>query len=106
MVRTLLIRGMLVGLIAGLLVFAFGRLVGEPQVDQAVAFETAIDEAKAKAEPAKGMHAMTHAIGTEPELVSRDMQARLGLVTGVGGFSAGFGGVFCMVVCVGTCPFG
>jgi hypothetical protein len=41
MVRTLLVRGMLVGLVAGLLVFGFGKLFGEPQVDRAITFETA-----------------------------------------------------------------
>jgi hypothetical protein len=50
MVRALLIRGMLVGLIAGLLVFGFGKVFGEPQVDRAISFESALDEAKAKAE--------------------------------------------------------
>lgn len=93
MVRILLIRGMLVGLVAGLLVFAFGRLVGEPQVDRAIAFETAMDEAKAKAEAAKGMPAME----PEPELVSRDVQASFGLFTGVVVYSAAFGGLFALV---------
>src|SRR5919205_2138448 len=93
MVRTLLIRGMLVGLVAGLLVFGFGRLVGEPQVDRAIAFETAMDEARAKAEMAKGMPAMA----AEPALVSRDVQASLGLLTGVVVYSAAFGGLFALV---------
>ena len=39
MVRTLLVRGMLVGLVAGLLAFGVGRLFGEPQVDRAIGFE-------------------------------------------------------------------
>ena len=93
MVRTLLIRGMLVGLVAGLLVFGFGRLVGEPQVDRAIAFETAMDEARAKAEMAKGMPAMA----AEPALVSRDVQASLGLLTGVVVYSTAFGGLFALV---------
>ena len=78
MVRTLLIRGMLVGLVAGLLVFSFGKLFGEPQVDRAIGFETAMDEAKAKADMAKGM-----VMEPEPELVSREVQASFGLFTGV-----------------------
>ena len=40
MVRTFLVRGMLVGIVAGLLSFAFLKVYGEPQVDRAVAFET------------------------------------------------------------------
>ena len=39
MVRTFLVRGMLVGIVAGLLSFAFLKVYGEPQVDRAVAFE-------------------------------------------------------------------
>ena len=93
MVRTLLIRGMLVGFVAGLLVFTFGKLVGEPQIDRAIAFETAMDQAKAKADMAKGMPAMEH----EPELVSRRVQASLGLFTGTVVYSAAFGGLFALV---------
>jgi predicted cobalt transporter CbtA len=92
MVRTLLIRGMLVGLLAGLLVFAFGRFYGEPQVDRAISFETALDEAKAKAEEAKGIH-----VEEEPELVSRTVQAGWGLFTGVMVYSTAFGGLFALV---------
>ena len=54
MVRTLLVRGMLVGIVAGLLSFGFLKVYGEPQVDRAIAFETQLDEAKAAAEKAKG----------------------------------------------------
>ncbi len=91
MVRTLLIRGMLVGLVAGLLVFSFGKLVGEPQVDRAIAFETALNEAKADAAKAMPMPV------EEPELVSRAVQAGFGLFTGVVVYSAAFGGLFALV---------
>ena len=95
MVRTLLIRGMLVGLLAGLLVFGFGKVFGEPQIDRAISFESALDEAKAKAEEAKGIH-----VEEEPELVSRKVQAGLGLFTGVMVYSAAFGGLFALVFAV------
>ena len=49
MVGTLLARGMLIGLLAALLSFAFLKVAGEPAVDRAIAFETQMDEAKAKA---------------------------------------------------------
>ena len=39
MVRGLLIRGMLAGLAAGILAFAFAKVFGEPQVDKAIAIE-------------------------------------------------------------------
>jgi predicted cobalt transporter CbtA len=96
MVRTLLVRGMLVGLVAGLLVFAFGRVIGEPQVDRAIAFETAMDAAKAQAAMAKGLPATE----AEPELVSRNVQASFGLLTGVVVYSTAFGGLFALVFTV------
>src|ERR1700677_2697029 len=92
MVRTLLVRGMLCGVLAGLLVFGFARIFGEPQVDRAIAFETAMDEAKVKADAAKGIHDMQ-----EPELVSRRMQASFGLLTGVLVYCTAFGGLFALV---------
>jgi hypothetical protein len=49
MVRTFLVRGMLVGIVAGLLSFAFLKIYGEAQVDRAVAFESQQDEAKSAA---------------------------------------------------------
>ena len=46
MLRVLLIRGMVVGVIAGLLGFGVAKIFGEPQVDRAIAFETQIEETK------------------------------------------------------------
>ena len=92
MVRSLLIRGMLAGFVAGLLVFGFAKLFGEPQVDRAIAFETALDDARARADAAKGIHDIE-----EPELVSRPMQASYGLLTGVMVYSTAFGGLFALV---------
>jgi hypothetical protein len=82
MVGKLLVRGMLAGVAAGLLTFGFAKLVGEPQVDQAISFE-------AKADAAKGEP-------PEPEIVSRHTQAGLGLLTGVVTFSAAVGGLFAL----------
>jgi hypothetical protein len=44
MVRTFLVRGMLVGIVAGLLSFGFLKVYGEPQVDRAIAFGEQMDE--------------------------------------------------------------
>jgi predicted cobalt transporter CbtA len=106
MVRTFLVRGMLVGIVAGLLSFAFLKVYGEPQVDRAVAFESQQEEAKAAAQKAESHnHASAshdhsseaHAHMTEheePELVSRSVQAGLGLFVAVLVYSAAFGGLF------------
>ena len=49
MVGKLLVRGMLAGIAAGLLTFAFAKVGGEPQVDKAIAFEQKADAAKGEA---------------------------------------------------------
>jgi predicted cobalt transporter CbtA len=91
-------RGMLIGVLAGILSFAFLKIVGEPAVDRAIAFESAMDEAKAKAAKdeamAKGMP--MPAEEDEPELVSRPVQAGLGLFTGVTVYNTAFGGLFAL----------
>lgn len=92
MVRTLLLRGMLVGLVAGVLVFTFGRFFGEPLVDRAIRFETALDAARAQAEAARGIR-----VEQEPALVSRRIQAGWGLFTGVMVYCAAAGGLFALV---------
>jgi hypothetical protein len=107
MVGTFLVRGMLVGIVAGLLSFAFLKVYGEPQVDRAVAFETQQDEAaKAAAQEAESHHhtsashdhmseAHTHMAGhDEPEFVSRSTQAGRGLFVAVLVYRAAFGGLF------------
>jgi hypothetical protein len=97
-VAALLARGLLVGLVAGLLCFVFLRVFGEPQVDHAISVEAQVDEAKAKAAAdeakAKGMPMPQHE--EEPELVSRSVQAGIGLLTGVLVYSTAFGGIFAL----------
>jgi predicted cobalt transporter CbtA len=99
MVGTLLTRGMLVGILAGILCFGFLKFAGEPSVDRAIAFESALDEAKdkAKADEAamKGMTMPKE--DAEPELVSRSTQAGIGLLTGVMVYNVAFGGLFALV---------
>ena len=95
MVRTLLVRGMLIGIIAGLLSFGFLKIYGEPQVDRAIAFEDQLDEAKVAAEKANAGHQGMHMSDEgEPELVSRPVQAGLGLFVAVVVYSVAFGGLF------------
>lgn len=83
MTRILLVRGMLAGVVAGLLVFALARLIGEPQVERAIAFETAMDRAKGEA--------------PEPEIVSRKIQSSLGLLTATVVDGTALGGIFALV---------
>lgn len=83
MVGNLLLRGMVAGVIAGILVFAFARVFGEPLVDAAIAFEEATAQAAGAA--------------AEPEIVSRATQAGPGLFTGVMAYSVAIGGLFALV---------
>jgi predicted cobalt transporter CbtA len=87
MVRSLLVRGMLVGIVAGLLSFAFLKIYGEPQVDIAISFETQMEAAEAAA-ASSVEHEHEH------ELVSRKVQAGLGLFVAVMAYSVAFGGLF------------
>jgi predicted cobalt transporter CbtA len=86
MTRHLLIRGMLAGIFAAVLVTLFARAFAEPQVDLAIAYE---------ASHAHADHAT--AAAPEPELVSRDTQKGLGLLTAVTLYGAAVGGIFSLI---------
>lgn len=88
MVGTLLLRGMLVGLLAGLLAFGFAKFLGEPQIDKAIAFEAKMEAARGDA--------------PEPELVSRETQSSWGLLTGIVVYGAAVGGLFALVFAYST----
>ena len=96
MVGTLLLRGMLAGLVAGLLCFAFLRVAGEPSVDGAIAFESRMDAAKDGADIADATSPTTAAHEDHAELVSRPVQAGIGLLTGVVVYAASVGGLFAL----------
>ncbi|MBE2316017.1 CbtA family protein [Solirubrobacter sp. CPCC 204708] len=80
MVRGLLIRGMLAGLVAGVLMWAFGLAIGEPQIRSAIAFEESVSPPS-----------------DEAPLVSRSMQETLGLLTGTIVYAVAIGGIFALV---------
>ena len=82
MVRALLIRGMLVGALAGLLASGFAWVFGEPQVDLAIGFEAHMHQMAGEA--------------PEPELVSRSVQSTIGLLTGVLVYGCALGGIFAL----------
>src|SRR5919198_3757738 len=74
MIRPLLVRGMLVGLAAGVLAFAFAYVFGEPQVQRAIDFEHA-----------------------PPSEISRGVQRTLGLLTGTAVLGVALGGLFAVL---------
>jgi Probable cobalt transporter subunit (CbtA) len=83
MTRSLLIRGMVVGVLAGLLVFFAAHWLGEPQVDRAIIFEASVEQASGEA--------------PEPEIVSRRIQKTAGLLTAAAVYGAALGGIFGLV---------
>ncbi|WP_225771089.1 CbtA family protein [Inquilinus sp. Marseille-Q2685] len=95
MVGSLLLRGMLVGVLAGLLAFGFARIFGEPQVDRAIALEGTLGHSH---DHGDHDHAAAPAGGEaeEPDLVSRETQAGLGLLIGAVVYGAAIGGLFAL----------
>ncbi|MFJ9952413.1 CbtA family protein [Kitasatospora sp. NPDC091207] len=84
-VRSLLVRGMLAGLAAGLLALLTAYFLGESHVDAAIAFEEA--------------HSAHHGMDMEPELVSRSLQSTAGLATGILLFAVAMGGIASLAFC-------
>jgi predicted cobalt transporter CbtA len=83
MARSLLVRGMIAGLAAGLVAFVVARFFGEGSVAQAIAVE--------------GAHAAHDGAAEEPELVSRGVQSTFGLLTATLVYGVGLGGIFALV---------
>ncbi len=86
MMRTLLVRGMLSGLVAGLLALVFAHIFGEPSVVSAIDFESAAQAAAGEA--------------PEPASVSRAVQSTIGLATAVLVYAVAFGGLFSLAFAV------
>ncbi|MEU3456860.1 CbtA family protein [Micromonospora sp. NPDC006766] len=84
--RSLLVRGMLVGLAAGAVTFLFATFFGEGPVGQAIDFES--------------MHAAAHGEGDEHELFSRTVQSTVGLGTATLVYGVALGGLFALVFAV------
>ncbi|RKR07687.1 putative cobalt transporter CbtA [Kushneria sinocarnis] len=97
MIGQLLWRGMLAGLIAGLLAFAMASTFGEPPLTRAIGFEASQadghhhGEAHSHGATGEGHH---HGDGAG---ISRATQSSWGLLTGVGVYSTALGGLFALV---------
>lgn len=83
MVRTLLVRGMLAGLVAGLVYALFAYVFGQPPLEAGLAYE---EQVSAAAGEAPGV-----------ELVSRGVQATIGLTTAAVVYGVAVGGIFALV---------
>lgn len=81
-VRDLLVRGMIAGLIAGVLSLCWATAFGEPQVGKAIGFESTLQHGSGQVE--------------EPAVVSRGVQETVGLATAVIVIGLVFGGLFAL----------
>jgi predicted cobalt transporter CbtA len=87
MEKRIIARGLLAGAIGGVLAFLFARILLEPVIDRAIAYE---DEAA----HAHGAH--EHGV----ELFTRGVQANIGMGFGVLAFSVAMGALFAVAFCV------
>lgn len=87
---SLMMRGMVAGLLAAVLAFGFASAFGEPAIEQAIAVEDAsVDHAH------EDSAARVDAEPAEP--VSRSVQSTVGLAVGLGFLGAALGGVFAIL---------
>ena len=89
--RTFLVHGLLAGLLAGVAAFVVAYTVGEPQIDRAIALESAGATADHHHEDgAPASHSHDHGDGAA---ISRTTQSTLGLVTGTLAIGVVLGGL-------------
>src|SRR5262245_13316858 len=81
--RSLLVWGLLAGLLGGLLAFGFASVYGEPPVEAAIAIEEHTAD-------------HDHGAGEEPAPVSRDVQRTAGLAIATCLFGTALGGLFAL----------
>ncbi|WP_312880497.1 CbtA family protein [Actinokineospora xionganensis] len=87
-VRSVLIWGLLAGLVGGLLAFGFAAAFGEPSVDRAIELE------EAAGAPAGESHGHAEGAAEEEEGFTRAFQSTVGLGIGSVVFGLGLGGLF------------
>lgn len=92
MEKHVIARGALAGAIAGLFAFVFGRIMVEPIIGRAVAFEEARIAAEHASHPGMAMD--------EPELFTRAVQQNIGLGAGLILFGVAMGALFAVAYCV------
>ncbi|MFJ1745870.1 CbtA family protein [Streptomyces sp. NPDC088116] len=109
-VRSLLVRGMIAGVLAGLFAFALAYVVGEPSVRDSIALEETSSGSAPAANGEHADHAAPQGEGQseeeEEELVSRPVQSTFGLATGVLVYGVALGGIASLVFSVGLGRFG
>lgn len=100
MERKLILRGLIAGASGGLLAFVFARIFAEPVIDRAIAYEGGRDAAQETLDRAAGFPLPLDDGG---EIVSRSVQANLGIGVGMVAFGLAMGALFAVAytVCLG-----
>jgi len=80
-------RGVLAGLIAGVLGFVFARIWAEPVIAKSIDYESGRDDILAALNTAAGRPVAPEG----PEIFSRTMQSTVGIATGIIVFSVAMG---------------
>ncbi|GAA1217544.1 CbtA family protein [Kitasatospora nipponensis] len=99
MEKRLILRGVLAGAVAGLLAFVFARIFAEPQINAAIAYESARDAAQSTLDKAAGLPVED----AGPDLFSRTVQANVGIGVGMVFFGMAMGALFAVAyaICLG-----
>lgn len=93
MVGRFILRGIIVGIIAGLLTFGYAKTFGESSINASLQFEAAKEDAERVEAIATGKTPEPE----EAELFSRDIQSGVGLLTGLVGVGGALGAIFGVV---------
>src|SRR5690349_13178218 len=109
--RTFLVRGLLAGLVAGVMTFGVAYLVGEPPVASAISFEEAQSAADSVAvdlqhDAMTEAGAVDHSHDDGDALVSRANQSTWGLATATVIFGIALGGIIGLVAAFAVGRFG
>lgn len=100
--RTFLVHGLLAGLLAGVAAFVVAYTVGEPQVDRAIALESAGATADHHHEDgATTSGSVPHSHSHDDAAISRTTQSTLGLATGTLAIGVVLGGLTGLLSAVG-----
>lgn len=104
--RTFLVHGLLAGLLAGVAAFVVAYTVGEPQVDRAIALESAGATADHHHEDGAttsgaASHSHDHGHSHDDAAISRTTQSTLGLATGTLAIGVVLGGLTGLLSAVG-----
>lgn len=99
MEKRLVLRGVIAGAVAGLLVFVFVRIFAEPQIRTAIDYESGRDAAQGALDKAAGLPMDMGG----PDIFSRTVQANIGIGVGMILFGAAMGALFAVAyaICLG-----